>query len=378
MSSADEDAAKVAPLHFEDDDDVTSAFSSSAAPASRAKQQQRCPPAVCISSLLVAIAVLSMALGHLSDGTLRLPSSSGAEFTRETLVTGRRGSFFVIGDWGWDYEVHAIGSDRCQRAIAERMTEKMRELGDVKFVINLGDSFYPTGVQSKSDWQWDVKWRNVYSKELRSIPWYSVYGNHDYYWDPCACDRQACAQLNSNISNLDFFYMPDLTWFKSHPELDLEVIAMDLNMYVEGWEASYMEDLEEGVCITGKCKNRCWDSFKGRAEESFQLFYSRMERSLAKNLLVFSHYPTDYFVRLPGFLSSLSNASRHHVEYFGGHRHSVSDTTTASTAPNHNWLVGGGGGWGCDGPFQGFVVGEIAMNGVLRTYEVLVDGCCTF
>jgi hypothetical protein len=370
MQDEDDDSVDaLAPVSSGEDRDAAQAFISAAMSARR----KRCPAAVGVS-LLLGVAMVLFALGQRAS-TLR-SISSGAGFTRESLINGRRGSFFVLGDWGWDHEVHALGTGACQRAIAARMEEKMRELGDVKFVINVGDSFYPAGVVSKADWQWDLKWRNVYSKELRSIPWYSVYGNHDYYWDPCACQREACAQINSNISNLDFFYMPDLTWFKSHPELDLEVIAMDLNMYVEGWKDAYMAELQEALCFTGKCKMRCWDSFQERAEESLQLFYERMERSSAKNLLVFSHYPTDYFARLPFFLSQLRNATRHHVEYFGGHRHSVSDTTTASTAPNHNWLVGGGGGWGCDSPSQGFVVGEIAMNGVLRTYEVLVDGCC--
>ena len=34
---------------------------------------------------------------------------------------------------------------------------KMRELGDVEFVINVGDRFYPGGVSSKSDPQWDTQ-----------------------------------------------------------------------------------------------------------------------------------------------------------------------------------------------------------------------------
>ena len=121
---------------------------------------------------------------------------------------------------------------------------------DVNFVINVGDSFYPDGVSSKDDPQWEVKWRQVYSPEarawflsylrvvslsfsdgvhfgctpwksmkihehplvingrsaysipfselqnlsltgrlsgqVRGVPWYSIYGNHDYHADPCA------------------------------------------------------------------------------------------------------------------------------------------------------------------------------------------------
>lgn len=53
----------------------------------------------------------------------------------------------------------------------------MKKLGDVEFVINVGDSFYPSGVSSKWDPQWESKWRSVFPKETRDAPWYSVYGN---------------------------------------------------------------------------------------------------------------------------------------------------------------------------------------------------------
>merc|ERR1712190_524076 len=100
----------------------------------------------------------------------------------------RRGSFLVIGDWGFDSEIHGnTYSTSCQQAIADAMLEKFRELGDVKFIVNVGDSFYPHGVASKTDPQWSAKWRNIYSEELRSVPWYSVYGNHDLQHDPCSC-----------------------------------------------------------------------------------------------------------------------------------------------------------------------------------------------
>lgn len=68
-----------------------------------------------------------------------------------------------------------------------------------------------------------------------------------------------------------------------------------------------------------------------------------------------------------------------HVEYFGGHRHNVDQWSTTSIFPNSNWLVGGGGGWSCEGDKQGFVVGEISASLELATYPVLVDVdmCCS-
>jgi len=240
-------------------------------------------------------------------------------------------------------------------------------LGDVKFLINVGDSFYPGGVASKDDPQWQIKWRDVYSDALRSIPWYSVYGNHDMHQDPCSCSDNVwdCAQVNADVNDLSSFYMPALSWFKEHPELDLEVVGLDLNAFGG-----------IGDCQWTPCHQKCAELTRERSEHAFDLFYERMRKSSAKNLLVFSHYPTDYFVGKPEFLGNLSDNSSHHIEYFGGHRHGVDQISTVSTAPNNNWLVGGGGGWGCDGDDVGFLVGEIADDLTIKTYPVLIEGCC--
>ena len=50
---------------------------------------------------------------------------------------------------------------------------------DVNFVINVADSFYPDGVSSKDDPQWEVKWRQVYSPQVRAwVSWFLSYGVH--------------------------------------------------------------------------------------------------------------------------------------------------------------------------------------------------------
>lgn len=308
----------------------------------------------------------------------------------------RRGSFLVIGDWGWDAEVHGnLGSRSCQQAIADSMDSTMKQLGDVQFVINVGDSFYPNGVTTRSDKQWDTKWRDVYSSALRSVPWYSVYGNHDYISDPCICsdDVKACAQFNDDEKNTNLFYMPNLSWFKEHSHLDTEVIAMDVNFL---WA--------NHTCHLTACPQACEANLKRRMDAAFRLFYERVARSNASNWVVFSHYPTDYFPqkqpsngmpadtwppswfnlhvsgeelpdRFHDFLSELSNVSRNSIVYFGGHRHNVDQSSTVPTSPHTNWLVGGGGGWGTEayGDQQGFVVGEIGLDGQITTRPVTVN-----
>merc|ERR1712039_295303 len=137
-----------------------------------------------------------------------------------------------------------------------------------------------------------------------------------------------------------------------------------------------------GDCQWTQCEEKCIRNVRARADEAFNLFYERISSSKASSLLVFSHYPTDYFWGFPRFLKALSDASKFHIEVFGGHRHNVDQTSTIPTFPNNNWLVGGGGGWSCEhysAIQQGFVVGEIREDKSVNTYSVLVDPkvCCS-
>jgi hypothetical protein len=324
--------------------------------------------------------------------TLTTLTVTSTTLTTITETTTRKGSFLVIGDWGFDAQTHGTFKDNgCQRLIADTMLQTMRSLGDVKFVVNVGDSFYPQGVKSKSDPQWQTKWRDIFGEEVRSVPWYSTYGNHDYQGDPCACAETPadCAQVNFDCSNKDFFCMPGLSYNVSFPDLDLELVGLDLNYYMWGWNTQC--EGKEGRkkcspedCVYTDCDGKCRGNLQWRAKEAFDLFNERAQKSTAKNLVVFSHYPTDYLWNETEFLGKLSDPSKHHIEYFGGHRHSVDQQSTWQTKPNNNWLVGGGGGWGCEGGFymypprQGFVVGEIDAYGGLTTYSVLVNHttCC--
>lgn len=274
----------------------------------------------------------------------------------------------MIGDWGWDHNQHGnVKTDALQRTIAAQMLAKFRELGDVKFIVNLGDSFYPAGITSKTDGKWQSVWRNIYASELRSVPWYTVYGNHDMYDDwGCACgkaDGSQCNQINSDINNKNFFYMPGVNWYKEHPELGIEVVALDFN------------DVSEHPCTYGqasKCESTCMSNLRSRGNAAEALFKSRYSSSSQHNLLVFSHYPTDYFRKQhTGMLGALSSSNTHKISYFGGHRHNTDQSSTASISPNNNWVVGGCGGWSCDGGSQGFVVGEISDS--IKTYAVYVD-----
>jgi hypothetical protein len=290
----------------------------------------------------------------------------------------RRGSFIVIGDWGWDQDTSGI-TQQCQHLIAQAMDSKMTELGDVKFVISLGDSFYSEGVEDKDDEQWDKKWRWVYSLQLRSIPWYSVYGDHDYRKDPCACTAHddECAQTNYDKDNFELFQMPGTSYFHSYPELGVELVGLDLNNFQNA--ASSAEDLMFQDCFKTKCAFKCLDFMKNRTQAGLDLFYERAKVSKQKSLVVFSHYPTDYFEAVPRFLETLKDNSSHGITYFGAHRQAT-DQSGTSIEPNTNWVVGGGGGDICErNSKQGFVFGEIWGDSSITVTPVYVDSgvCCS-
>lgn len=342
-----------------------------------------CGAATAAALLVGLVVITSRSLASVrhapADGALAPLETT---FLQQSQDSDRLGSFLVIGDWGWDGSSHGnCPNTWCQRQIAEVMLEKMNELGDVKFIINVGDSFYPDGVRSKWDRQWDQKWRNVYDKKLRSVPWYSVYGNHDYHHDPCVCneDPKACAQHNADYNNRNFFYMPNHSWNIQHPELGLEVVALDFNEFENGWNrtGNISEYDPPGDCRYTPCHAACLRNMKNRAKEALNLFHERRSKTTAKNLIVFSHYPTDYLWMIPPFVNGLQDDWNHHVAYFAGHRHNVNKLPPWKN-PNNNWLVGGGGGWSCDGGSQGFVVGEISNEQELSTYPVLIDKhkCC--
>ena len=47
----------------------------------------------------------------------------------------------------------------------------------IQFVIMLGDNFYPDSVDSP---QWDLQFENVYEPSVLNMPFYVIFGNHDY------------------------------------------------------------------------------------------------------------------------------------------------------------------------------------------------------
>jgi len=79
----------------------------------------------------------------------------------------------VYGDAGNGSSEQIITADAMSHYVLNSGT-------DIDFVINLGDSFYPSGVDSVTDPLWTDHFESIYDPSVLNMPFYSVLGNHDY------------------------------------------------------------------------------------------------------------------------------------------------------------------------------------------------------
>lgn len=81
-------------------------------------------------------------------------------------------NFLLLGDWGRGGAFH-------QKSVAYQMRDEAMKKS-VDFVFSMGDNFYPSGVNSTDDAGWRESFENVYGFKSLNVPWYTVFGNHDY------------------------------------------------------------------------------------------------------------------------------------------------------------------------------------------------------
>lgn len=81
-------------------------------------------------------------------------------------------NFLVVGDWGRNGEFH-------QKDVAQQMGREATK-NNSHFVVSMGDNFYPDGVSSTTDPQWNKSFEDIYTAYSLNIPWYTAFGNHDY------------------------------------------------------------------------------------------------------------------------------------------------------------------------------------------------------
>lgn len=104
------------------------------------------------------------------------PSSPASPSPAPSRVIRPKGhtsvSFTAIGDWG------TTGFN--QSLIAHNIGQHAAEYSD-SFLALLGDNYYPIGVASITDPQWDATYRSVFTHPaLVGMDFWAILGNHDY------------------------------------------------------------------------------------------------------------------------------------------------------------------------------------------------------
>lgn len=85
---------------------------------------------------------------------------------------GEKVSFYAIGDWGRQGEWNQSDVASAMAAAAAKKP--------LDFILSMGDNFYPHGLTSDDDVNFDRSFTNVYHHKELQVPWYAVLGNHDY------------------------------------------------------------------------------------------------------------------------------------------------------------------------------------------------------
>ncbi|MBF0260730.1 MAG: metallophosphoesterase [Magnetococcales bacterium] len=84
--------------------------------------------------------------------------------------------FLVLGDHGSGQKPQ----ERVARGMAKIVKERENKKGEqVRFVLFLGDNFYPHGVDSIRDPQWKTTFENMYPHQDFPMPFHAIIGNHD-------------------------------------------------------------------------------------------------------------------------------------------------------------------------------------------------------
>lgn len=98
----------------------------------------------------------------------------------EVVIGETTGRILALGDWGCGLDIPAgCATAEGQRDVAKAMGQHAGNTS-VDFVLNLGDSFYPYGVEFFQDQKFNSTFTDMYSSEHLEVPWYGVLGNHDW------------------------------------------------------------------------------------------------------------------------------------------------------------------------------------------------------
>ncbi|KAK9807884.1 hypothetical protein WJX72_012198 [[Myrmecia] bisecta] len=196
-------------------------------------------------------------------------------------------TFFVLGDWGRQGEFN-------QTEVAEQMAAQARTYKPA-FVVNTGDNFYPGGLFSVDDPNFDDSFRNVYDAPELQVPFHGVLGNHDYGDGQDPRIREECKVLTGADCGRDCCYSP------LH-QLDATLWKQDARWHMQRSKtlplAGGMLDLffYDTPPFVAEYRTHAWSEYPGGlASQSWAAGLRELESALAQSeaawKVVIGHHP---------------------------------------------------------------------------------------
>lgn len=191
-----------------------------------------------------------------------------------------------------------------------------------RFVISVGDNFYPKGVSGIDDPAWNESFEHVYTSPELQCPWYVVLGNHDHHGS-IAAQIEYSSRSKRWVMLAEYYKRTESV----APGSDIDLFFLDT----------------EPIASPPSIFTRLW---KGEAdpEEQVEWLDRELSTSKARWKIVVGHHPIVSVGRHGPSANMIERIKplleRHGVHaYFNGHDHNLQHATSNGV---HYFTSGGG------------------------------------
>ncbi|KAH7701310.1 Ser/Thr protein phosphatase family protein [Aphelenchoides avenae] len=312
--------------------------------------------------VLAAIIVTSSLLLYLHDATAVaqeiLTPSRRLSCTGDRVCSYETESdldFFVLGDTGgmpvYPYVTYA------QKQVASAMS-KLADVQKLKFVVNLGDSFYFNGVSNVFDSRFEDSFEEVYADDRLRVPWFTIAGNHDHLGNVSA--QVLYTQHSSRWTFPSLYYKLGYKFGGRNPPeaKQVDIIFIDTIILCGNTIDVQGESLWNWLFYKKKTPNGPDPGFEEQAKEQWAWIEKQLAVSTADYLFVSGHYPvysTSEHGPIQCLIDQLDPLMRKYnvTAYFSGHDHnlqhihlpevSTDPVTHQDTETTMDYIVSGAG-----------------------------------
>jgi len=210
------------------------------------------------------------------------------------------------------------------------------------FLLALGDNFYSNGVSSVDDSLWTTLYANVYNYGSLQIPWYAVFGNHDYGSKNGQGSLQA--QIDFGEQGYDNRWHAGYCYKQSfsvpYSTTTVDIVFIDTTLIAP--EETYVTSTSAGVSQ---------ETQQEKVQEQLSCLEGYLSGSTASYLLVAGHYPIfSTGKNSPGDMTTLVEIlypilEKYNVDvYLCGHDHFLEHLQFTNGSSTMDFVISGAAG----------------------------------